>query len=79
MKLATRSPQRGGGDEECNKFLGGKSEDMRALWKYRRKWNDNNKMDPKIEGCEIMNLIPLALDIVQWRAVVTTVMNFPVP
>jgi hypothetical protein len=41
--------------------------------------NDNIKMDIREKGCEILDWIQLALDRVQWRAVVNTVMNLLVP
>jgi hypothetical protein len=45
----------------------------------RRRWEDNTKMDLKEIGWGDMNWIHLAQDIVQWRALVNTVMNLRIP
>jgi hypothetical protein len=55
--------------------LGGK----RPLGRCRRRWEDNIKMDLKDIEWGNMDLINLAHDRDQWRAVVSTEMNLQVP
>jgi hypothetical protein len=45
----------------------------------RHRWVDNFKMDPRETGWGCMDLIDLAQERDQWRALVNTVMNFRVP
>jgi hypothetical protein len=56
-----------------------KTERKRTLERPRRMWEDNIKIDPKEIGCAGMDLIGLAQDRDQWRALVNTVMNLRVP
>jgi hypothetical protein len=53
----------------------GKPEGTRPLWKPRRRWEDNIKMDLQEVGCGGMGWIGLAQDRDRWRAVVNAVMN----
>jgi hypothetical protein len=57
----------------------GKPEGKRTLGKPRRRWEDNIKMDLREMGWGGMDWIDLAQDRDQWRALVNTVMNLPVP
>jgi hypothetical protein len=49
------------------------------LGRSRRRWEDNNKLDPHEVGCEGMDWIDLSQDRVRWRALVNAVMNLRVP
>jgi hypothetical protein len=60
-------------------ILVGKPEGKRTLGRPRRRWVDNIKMDLREIGWDGMNLIELAQDMDQWRALVNTVMNHRVP
>ena len=57
----------------------GKPEGKRPLWRPRRKWEDNIKMDLREEDCDPSNWIALAGDRHQWQAYVRVVMNPRVP
>jgi hypothetical protein len=59
--------------------LKGKSEGKRKLGRPRRRWVDNIKIDLREIGWDGTYLIDLAEDRDQWRALVNTVMNLPVP
>ena len=56
-----------------------KPEGKRPLWRPRRRWEDNIKMDLQEvgDGCE--EWMELAQDRDRWRALVSTVMNIRVP
>jgi len=41
-------------------FLGGEPEGKRPLWRPRRRWEDNIKMDLQDMGCGVMDWIELA-------------------
>ena len=58
--------------------LVGKPEGKRPLWRPRRRWEDNIKMDLQEVGCG-MDWIKLAQDRTRWPALVTAVMNLRVP
>jgi hypothetical protein len=60
-------------------FWFGRTEGKRPLGRPRRRWEDNIKMDLREAGINGANWIRLAHDRVQWRAFVSTVMNFRVP
>jgi len=51
----------------------------KPLWRPRRRWEDNIKMDLQEVGCDGMDWIDLAQDRDGWRALVNAVMNLPVP
>ena len=67
--------------EKMNAFrmLVGKPEGRRSLGSPRRKWVDNIKMDLRETVWDGIDLIDLAHDRDQWRALVNTVMNLRVP
>jgi hypothetical protein len=57
----------------------GKPEGKRPLGRPRRRWMDNIKMDLREIVWDGMDLIDLAQDRYQWRALVNTVMNPRIP
>ena len=59
--------------------LVGKYERKRPLWRPRRRWEDNIKMDIQEVGCGGMDWILLAQDRDMWWTLVNAVMNFRVP
>jgi hypothetical protein len=59
--------------------LVGKPEGKRPLWRQRRRWVYNIKMDLREIGWGGMDWIDLARDRDQWRAFVNTVMKLRVP
>jgi hypothetical protein len=61
------------------RVLVGKPKGKGLLGRPRHRWEDNIKMDLRETGIDGMNWIQLALDRVQWKAFVSTVMNFWVP
>jgi len=60
------------------RVLVGKPEGKRPLWRPRRRWEDNIKMDLQEVGCGFMDWIELALDRNRWRALVNAVMDLRV-
>ena len=66
---------RGGG---VHRVLVGKPEGKRPLGRLRHRWEDNIKMDLQEVGGG-GDWMELAQDRDRWRAIVNTVMNFPVP
>jgi hypothetical protein len=60
------------------RFSVGKTEGNISLERARRMYEDNTKTDCEI-GRVGMDRIDLAQDRDQWRALVNTVMNLPVP
>ena len=61
------------------RVLVGKPEGKRPLWRPRRRWEDNIKMDLQEMGCGGIDWIELAQDRDRWRALVNAVMNLRVP
>jgi hypothetical protein len=61
------------------RILVGEREGKRPLGRPRRRWVDYIKMDLRKTGWVGMDLIALAQDRDQWRALVNTVMNLRVP
>jgi hypothetical protein len=61
------------------RLLVGKSEGKRQLGSPNHSWVDNIKMDLGENGWGSMDWIDLAHDLDQWRTLLNTVMNFPVP
>ena len=61
------------------RVLVGKSEGKRPLGRFKRRWEDNIKMDLEKFGCGGMNWIELVQDTDRWRALVIALMNFRVP
>jgi len=51
----------------------------RPLWRPRRRWEDNIRMEFKEVACVGMDWIELAQDMGRWRALVNAVMNSRVP
>jgi hypothetical protein len=61
------------------RILVGKPEGNRPLGRPRRRWVDNIKIDLREIGWDAMDWIDLAQNRDQWRALVNTEMNLPVP
>ena len=59
--------------------LVGKPEDMIPIWRPKRRWEDNIKMDFQEVGCGDVDGIELAQDRDRQRALVKSVMNLGVP
>ena len=62
-----------------HRVLVGKPEGQRPLWRPRRTWEDNIKMDLQEVGGSCGDWMELAQDRERWRARLSTVMNFRVP
>jgi hypothetical protein len=52
---------------------------MQTLWRPRRRWEDDIKMDLQEVGVGCGEWMELAQDRDRWRALVSAVMNFRVP
>ena len=59
------------------RVLVGKPDGKRPLGRPRHRWEGNIKLDLEEVGCEGMDWIDVAQDRKRWRALVSTVMNFP--
>jgi len=57
----------------------GKPEGKRPLWRPRRRWVDNIRMNLQVVGRGFMDWIGLAQDRDRWRTLVSAVMNLGVP
>ena len=68
-----------GEERAVYRVLVGKPEGRRPIWRPRRRWVDNIRMDLQEVGCGYMDWIGLAQDRDRWRALVSAVMNFRVP
>ena len=66
-----------GAIQKCIQSFSGKPEGKRPLW--RRRWEDNIKMDLREVLCDPEDWIDLAEDRDQWRAYVRAIMNLRVP
>jgi len=60
------------------RVLLGKPEGKSPLWRPRRRWVDNIRMDLQEVGCGYMDWIGLAQDRDKWRSLVSAVMNLRV-
>ena len=56
-----------------------KPEGKRPLWRPRRRWVDNIRMDLQELGCGCVDWIGLAQDRDRWRMLVCAAMNLRVP
>jgi hypothetical protein len=65
------------GDEKYVKRWVGKRQRKRTLGRLRHKWDDAIEMITKI-SCEVVYLIELITDRMQWQEFVDTVMNLDV-
>ena len=68
--------------EECRsafKVLTGKPTGKRPLWRRRRRWEDNIRMDLEEIGINAGNWIDSAQKRDYWRAFVNTALNLRVP
>jgi hypothetical protein len=68
-----------GEERGVHRVLVGKPEGKRPLWRPRRRWKDNIKMDLQVVEGGRGNSRELAQDRDGWRALVSTVENFRVP
>ena len=68
-----------GEDRGVHRVLVGKPEGKRPLGKPRHRWEDNIKMDLQEVGGARGDLMELAQDRDEWRALVGTVRNFRIP
>jgi hypothetical protein len=68
-----------GEKKNAYRILVGKPEGKRPLRRPRRRWVDNIKMDLREIGWDGVNLMDMAQDRDQRRALVNTVLNLRVP
>ena len=68
-----------GEDRGVHRVLVGKPEGKRPLWRPRRRWEDNIKMDLLEVGGGREDWMELAQNRDGWRALVGMVRNFRVP
>ena len=68
------------GDREVHTgFWWGRRDGKRSLGRYRRRWEDNIKMNLQEVGWGGMDFIDLAHDSDRWRALVKVIMKHRVP
>ena len=70
--------ERMGEERGAYRVLVGKPEGKRPLWRPRRRWVDNIKMDLQEVGCGYVDSIGLVQDRDRWRTLVSAVMNLRV-
>ena len=68
-----------GGGERCAQGSGWETKGKRPLWRPRRRWVDNIKIDLQEVGGGCGDWMELAQDRDRWRALVNRVMNLRVP
>ena len=68
-----------GEDRGVHRVLVGKPEGKRPLWRPRRRWEDNIKIDLQGVGVGRGDWMELAQDRDRWRALVGTVRDLRVP
>ena len=61
------------------RVLVGKPEGKRSLWRPRRRWVDNIRMDLQEVGYGVVDWFGLAQDRDRWRKLVNALMNLRVP
>ena len=61
------------------KILTGKPTGNRPLWRTRRRWEDNIRMDLEEIGINARNWVDSAQDTDYWRALVNAALNLRVP
>ena len=57
----------------------GKPKGKKPLWRPRRRWENNIKMNLQEVGCGGVDWIELVQDRDRWRALVNAVMNLQIP
>jgi hypothetical protein len=77
--MKSRRVRQAGQVRNSYKILIGKPEGRRPLGRYRRRWEDNIRMDLRAIVWKGVDWIRLAQDRDQWRAAVNTVMNLHIP
>ena len=60
------------------KILSGKPTGKRPLWRPRRKWEDNIRMDLEEIGTNVVNWVDSAHDRDYWRVLVNAALNLRV-
>jgi len=77
MRWAGQVARMGKGRGVCRCWVG-KPEEKRQLWRPKRRWEDNIKMDLQEVGCGGLDWIEQTQDMDGWRGIVNAVMNFRV-
>jgi len=67
-----------GEKRDVNSVFVERREGKRPLWRPRRRWDDNIKMDLQEVGCGGMDWIELAQVRDRWRALLNAIMNLRV-